>query len=1020
MRSSRAVLFPVLVALIVSVALPLVAEAQTSSTTTTTTTTKKKTRKTTPAPAAADPVSEPVEPTPGPAKETDTQKPGYAPGPASKADTTELETMEVTGSRLRRVDAETALPVTVLGRDEISRSGVQDLEQLVTYISSTATAGATKGSDLAGLATYGQSSVSLRGLGDQRTLVLLNGRRLAVFAGTGGGVDINEIPLAAIDRVEVLRDGASTAYGTDAVAGVINFITRKDYNGAGVFYDYGFPTRGDGGKMHRLSVVLGQAGSADGKVNFMLTGSMEKGQAVFANRRNFSASGNRLPYFSNAATPSGRIEGVWIPGQDAATNAADPSGFGYASSGYGNPNALSPGLPPPFDTDRCADIGMFEVTNADGTPRPGGVGSAYYNCNFDSAPFVGLFPKTERYNALGTFHAQITPDVAYYAEMAYSRNRLTEAYQPSPVRVGFLATDLAFEGSGVDPAILIQPTNVNYPTAYLNAIGAPTDRPYAVSLRTFLTGPRTEEDTNTQVRFINGIQGNFSFAPDWGYDFSAMYNQNQTSGRVINGYFSQLSLASILNCQPTCTTPEQQEIRDTWNPWAPGGVQPPAVTAALEASKYKGPTVSGDSRLAGLEGNVTTSLFPLPGGTSQLAIGGTARREYYKIDVPAILGSGDIAGLGGATVPVDASRTVAAVYSELNLPVVQALEVNASGRYDHYNDVGGTLNGKLSTRFQPIRQVLVRGAVGTGFRAPSLVELYNPQTLGTTEQFVDPNLPGDGLIQANAVIGGNPSLEPERSRQASLGMVLSPVTQFSMGADYFFIRIDKYITAPSALALVTAEEAGTPIYGPDDVVFVDDTDTTSGVDTVNQTLRNAAVAYVSGVDTFLNYKQPIGFGDIGIDFQGTYTDRFDLKTLAGTQHSVGTIVDQQGVPLDVAGLGVIPRWKHTAALNWMVGPVTTTFAQNFYSSYRDADYESTPGNGRHDVPSQSIYDAQVALKVPAAANQFEFAVGARNIFNKDPPIFIGNGASFQYGYDPTMYDPRARFVYFKIGYSFLR
>jgi iron complex outermembrane recepter protein len=256
-------------------------------------------------------------------------------------DTTKLEELTVTGSLIRKIDIETSLPVTTITRDQIRSSGVTDMEQLVRYLSMTSSVNAIATSALAGLSTYGQSSVSLRGLGDIRTLVLLNGRRLGVFAGTGTGVDINAIPLSAIDRVEVLRDGASTVYGSDAVAGVINFILRKDYNGAEVTAQVGRPTQSGGGGQTRYSILLGQGGAAGGKVNWLATANLDTSQALFARDRDFSANGNVPPYYFSGATETGRIEGIWIPGQSADENARDPdtNPFGWSTSGYGNPAA---------------------------------------------------------------------------------------------------------------------------------------------------------------------------------------------------------------------------------------------------------------------------------------------------------------------------------------------------------------------------------------------------------------------------------------------------------------------------------------------------------------------------------------------------------------------------------------------------------------------------------------------------------------------------------------------------------
>jgi iron complex outermembrane recepter protein len=295
-------------------------------------------------------------------------------GLASAADTAtaeqQLEEVVITGTSIKGLDLETALPVTVVSSAEIAKSGVSNMEQLVRRVSATATAGASRTSDTAGLASYGLSSISLRGLGDNRTLVLVDGHRVAGLpnGGSTASVDINSIPLAAIERVEVLRDGASASYGSDAVAGVVNFILRKEFDGLQLSADVGKPTRSGGGHVSRYNLVVGGTGFADGKVSLMAGGDWELTTTLFAHERDFSSSGNVPPYFANAATPSGRIEGIWIPGQPKSVNdksATNP--FGYTGSGYGNPAYPD-----------CASINMYNVAGL------GGSGGHYNNCNFDS------------------------------------------------------------------------------------------------------------------------------------------------------------------------------------------------------------------------------------------------------------------------------------------------------------------------------------------------------------------------------------------------------------------------------------------------------------------------------------------------------------------------------------------------------------------------------------------------------------------------------------------------------------
>lgn len=916
-----------------------------------------------------------------------------------------LEEVVITGSSIKGLDIQTALPVSIVSRAQIEKSGVSNMEQLMAQVSATATAGATKTSDTAGLASYGLSSISLRGLGDNRTLVLVDGHRVASLpnGGTTASVDINSIPLAAIERVEVLRDGASASYGSDAVAGVVNFILRKNFDGMQVSADVGQPTRsGHGGTVDRYNLVLGSSKFADGKISIMAGGDWELSTPLFARDRNFSKSGNVSPYFASAATPSGRIEGIWIPGQTKQQNSRDPATnpFGYASSGYGNPAYPD-----------CASINMYPVA------KKGGVGGKYNNCNFDSASFVSLFPKDLHTDAFANMKAELSSSMNFHLSANYSRNAVTEAYQPSPVRVAFLSTDLAFTGSGVDPALLIYPTNPNYQSIvvpYLTAMNATVPgilaamngKPLAVSARTFLTGPRTEVDTNTQTRFTAGIDGSVaSMGHSWDYDVTATYGEAKTAGRVIDGYFSQLGLARVLN-----------NPASNWNPWAPAGKQADALTAQLQSAKYIGPTIGGSSNLTTLDATTSTKLIEMTGGPMQMALGASFRRETYIVTVPDILGTGDIAGLGGATLPESSQRDVKAFYTEFNLPWTKEFSTNISGRYDNYTLVGGSASGKLSARWQPIEQLLLRGSFGTGFRAPTLVELFLPQSIGSTEQFIDPANAADGPVQPNAILAGNSKLKPEKSNQFSVGFGFSPIRDLTLSVDYFHIKIDDYIIKPAALGLVAAAEAGKPLYGPRDVLFSDGSytfvaGTGQTVDTIDQTLRNAASAKVEGLDVSFDWSHTFTFGKLGVNLAGTKMLTYDLTTLAGVQKSVGTIVQPDGSPLDIAGLGVVTSWKHVLSLDWSLGSWGATLTQNYYAGYQDAN--DLNGN-RHDVGAQTILDAQITF---SGVRNLTLALGARNLTDKDPPIFIGNGASFQFGYDPTIYDPRGRFVYLRATYK---
>ena len=297
--------------------------------------------------------------------------------------------VDVIGSGVKRYLEDQSLPVTIITSEDIKRSGVQNMEQLMQSISATATSGSINGASLAGNSVYGQSSVSLRGLGATRTLILLDGMRMTPFAQElSNGVDINSIPISAIDRVEVLLDGASSIYGSDAVAGVINFRLRRDFTGATVGYEYREPTRDGGGWANNVWASLGVGELKKDKYNLSLNFQNKNEGTLRATDRSFSKTGNVPPFLSSAATPSGRVEGVWdtsLTYSNQQLYNATTRPFGYTTQGFGNPGRDSPG---------CAAMNMF----ANSAPPKAGTGT---NCNFDSNPFVALFPQVETTSGVG-------------------------------------------------------------------------------------------------------------------------------------------------------------------------------------------------------------------------------------------------------------------------------------------------------------------------------------------------------------------------------------------------------------------------------------------------------------------------------------------------------------------------------------------------------------------------------------------------------------------------------------------
>lgn len=921
---------------------------------------------------------------------------GFAALPAFSQEAA-AQRVEITGSSIKRVDAETALPITVISRAAIESSGVQSTEELLNQITAVSSAGGQVNAGMSGLATYGSSAVSLRGIGSDKTLVLVNGRRLALFAGGGTDVNVNAIPLSAIERVEVLQDGASGVYGSDAIAGVINFIMRKDFKGFEIGAEAGRPTRGGGGENRKATIVAGFGDYNKDRWSVTMSGAFEKENNLLGAKREFSKSDTNLPYYAGGATETGRIEGVWqFPGTATllgpGTNArSNDNPYGISGTGYGNPLAA---------TGNCEVLGMVPRSGKGFTVGAPGTTKAGPNCTFDTGPFVSLVPnrKFAAFTANARFKLSETDEL--YAEAMYARNEFKNPIQPAPLRSAFYAGNSAFPGSGVEPALLIYPSNPNYAVAanYLNSVGlgAMVGKPLAVSQRTFLIGPRTTNDISKQTRIIAGAKGTLGSLD---YDVALMKNESQTNGNVVDGFASMFQLTKVLN-----------NPANNWNPWAPLGKQSPELSKLIDGTKYIGPTIASKSTNDGIDAKVSGSLMELGGGAMGIAAGIQARDESYILTPSAASLTGDIIGQGGAVTPVNAKRTVWALFSEVNMPFTKTLESSFAVRRDSYSDFGTATNWKANMRWQPIDAVVLRGSTGTGFKAPSLPALFTPQQINTTSQFTDPDprFVGNGAQQVTSLGGGNPNLQPEKSKQYSFGAVLSPFKSFSATIDYFDIRIKGLIASPSAQQIVSAFRGGNPAYAS-----LVDLNPDGSINLVRQLSANVSSLKTSGLDLDLRWREKLGGGRVDIGMNGTYTRKYDLVNTGGElEESVGTTVRPDGTPLVAAGTGVILKWKHNLSASYTYGPFSTTLTQRFYKGYEDAP--DLDGN-RHFVPSQSLFDLVTSYNVLKNA---KLSLGIRNLFDKNPPLFINNGNQFQAGYDVYQADPRGRFVYVTGTYKF--
>ncbi len=882
----------------------------------------------------------------------------------------QLERVEITGSSIKRIDAETALPVQVITREQIQRTGATNVEQLLQTISSVSSSGGLVTASASGAATGSISAVSLHGLTSIRTLVLLNGRRVAPygigFTGDSVSVDVNSIPLAAIERVEVLKDGASAVYGSDAIAGVINFILRQDFKGIEIGAEYGDTTQG-GANFKRATAAFGLGNLAADRYNVMVVASYQKEGALFGRDRGFAQRGIR-PYEGQDGGSSGNT----FPGNVALLD------------GSGTLNPLAPGCPGPYSVNDA----FFPPTR----------------CRFDPSPLVTLVPESKRESLFASARFAITPDVQLFAEGSYNRNQTRTVIQPVPLSDQFvlpstnpLCTQAPYnntvDGSCVS-TFLLQPSSPYYPTAFAaaNYGGAPD---LLVRYRSVGTHNRDITDISQSPRAVAGVKGTVR---GWDFDAAYLYSQSKVREQVNDGYPANSLVLPLLNSGNV-------------NPFGPNT---PEIDAALAATNFIGDAFTIRSTLQSVTARAASDIAQLSAGPLGVAFGVEGRREELQFRASPTIQTGDISGYGGNFLDTDRSRDVGALFAEVNVPVVRHVEANVAVRYDHYQGIGNSTTPKASLRWQPIPQVLLRASWGKGFRAPSLQDLYLPNTTGVTNAGLNDPLrcpvTNDGTkdcsTQFPTTNGGNAQLKPEKSRNFTLGTVLEPVSGVSVGIDYFrvYLRdtivngIDSATTLSDPVkyaplitrATPSAADVAAGIPGP--------------ITNILQTNLNLGATKISGIDLDVRWRIPAGdLGRFTISGSGTYFSRFDAQNLDGSYSGGVDLVNP-------ATGGVVPRFKSYLSLDWQRGPWDVNVAQNFQKGYQDLPGSAT--GAPRDVGSYTTFDLQSTY---SGFKGWRLTLGARNVFDKDPPYSnVGGVTQFQAGYDAQYADPRGRFVYGRV------
>jgi iron complex outermembrane receptor protein len=583
--------------------------------------------------------------------------------------------------------------------------------------------------------------------------------------------------------------------------------------------------------------------------------------------------------------------------------------------------------------------------------------------------------------------------------LLYADNKVQSAVSPSPISAGTVFNPQ-------NQPLLLPASSPFYPHDFAAQFGI-DGQPLTLNWRSLPEGPRRENDEAKQGRAALGVKGNLW---TWDYDAAVVWNQNKSYAWYPSGWLLQSKL------YPAFAT-------GLINPFAVN--LPPDQLALLAPSVVNIQIINSKAETNSFDLVVSNNIGNLPAGPVGVALGGDYFHNTYNFTVDPLLNSGDIIGTGGtlSSVPT-VTRNNWDIYAEFSVPIIKDLEVDAAVRYDHYENVGNTTNPKVSVRWNPMKQLLVRGSWGTGFRAPTLSESFTPPFVSSTGgNYTDPQRcpvthdVTDCNTQFNDLIGGNPNLKPEKSTQYGFGAVFEPVPGNSFGIDYWNIKVSNVVGTlgeqnlyGSSGELIPKSVAAGLItrlpQTPQDIALGIPGHIQFGILT-NQNIQKLEV---DGLDFTIKLRSDAyNWGQLTAAFYGTYylhwkqTDFNTGQLVNYVGQSVGGIASVTAGPGFPASL---PSFKSNAMLMWTLGPWQATLSNIYQNSYTD----DTPNR---NVGSYTLWDIAGSW---SGLKNWTFSAGVKNLLNTNPP-FSNQSQAFQVGYDPTYADPRGAFYWGSVKFA---
>jgi iron complex outermembrane receptor protein len=959
---------------------------------------------------------------------------------AAECATDDGNVIVVTGSLFRRTDTETASPVTVLSEETLDQRGINTVADAVQRIPSNNAGTITQGWNTGFNFASGANAPALRGLTVQSTLSIADGLRMAPYPLADDGqrnfVDLNTIPDAIVDRIEILRDGASSTYGADAIAGVINVITKKEIQGLHLGGSAGISQRGDAGE-RRVDLTWGHGDLENDGYNFYVSGEYQQGDALYARDRGYPFNTSD---WTNICGPSGSC-------------LSNHNWNGYTpESGVFNGLISIPGVTlvrPGSTTNPATGAGRFEFLD----PAAGCKGYALQNQTAGSAtaPLAGacevnfqsqfqmLQPDITRKGLSGRVTANVGDRAQVYAMVNYYNTKSHASFTPlglngtpTPPNNGAVAYNVMLP-------VYICPTGVgtldglNTGCNATNGVLNPYN-PYAASGRTaqaFLrnTKGRTVDTNSRSLRGVLGVDG--SFGDNWNYSASFTASEVRLKRSQSNYFIPQAIANAVARGQINFFDFDQtsQDVYDT--------IAPTNVTTSV-------------SQLWQVQGTLAKELFQLPGGPLQVAVGGSYREE--SIDAPSAnpptLGNQYERYYSINAVGTAGSRNVKSAFYEISAPILDQLEVSASGRYDDYSTGQSNFSPKFGVKVTPVRELAIRGTYSKGFRIPSFNEAFGLPTTGYITQTVNcttyaafcaqhgGNAYASNPYSVGLTSVGNPALDPEKSTAYTAGLVFEPIRNVSFTVDWWRIRVNNLIAPPAGQGTAIAQYYAnngvvtvpgyTAIPGTPDPAFPN---ALPLLGFLQSAFVNSDSQVVSGWDFGVNARLPIN-DDITLlsIADASYLTKYELTRNDGTVESyAGTLS-----PCNITSCSGAPKWRASWQNTLLMNDTSVSLTAYYTGGYDTAsvDYGGIPGDCQFNADnavSTAAYndgtpvncrqkatwnaDFNITQKV---GDKFTVYMNILNVFDIKAP-FDPSAAYGIFGFNPAWAGPNIMGRYFKVG-----